>query len=389
MGRFAVETAVYFPYAWPRQRPLRDILLYFDELEIMEGTDPPPDETDLRYCMDRGIIRTTEPAGVLSREELHEVQQIAERLYGELGRSGFRSSFGGLEPDPSRLPSRDQFVGPSLAELREAWNSDPDLVSLRKEVGLDNDDPDFVVVRKGKFGVRSPALSLLIDGALRARQRGGSTNLSERAKRAERWLEGCGGFLANPELACCMMAALAAQFGRVRGVVPVTDIPSAARMYDSLALGHTVERLDDEVVPAISPLSPLEVAASRQELQLRSRYGTVPFADARSLLYRLSIPVVSLDDKTPINRVVRFREKYSHELHAYHSMIRELIESLQSGLDGRRSLGEHLERSWTSAIAAGLAGLEEARRREGLRSGNDLLVALFYTAAPTAAARPR
>jgi Family of unknown function (DUF6236) len=376
-------SALYYPYTWPESGgTLRDLLLYFADIHVL-GADSDPRNRDVQTCLDEGLVTVLQPLECLTPVQVQRVGRRAERMAAE---SGFFARFNGLYQDVDRYPLAEELAGPSLEEVRAAWNSDPDLMALRAEVGLENDDPDFVVIQRGKFGYSRPAMTLLIEGAMSSRQKGGSTELSDAARRAEAWLEGSGGFYVNRETAASLMTSLAMEISQTYGYVPTTDTDSAGRLMDSTMAGNVVERYNRSPGELAADDSGPSAKFDRVMAEYRNeKFQTVDLTEANAYLVRMVMSAVTLDDNTSIEDVLRFRHKYRADLVSLH----QLIEDMAEGLRGTERVTDQIDavagKIWDREVEKRLSDLEGARKREGLRAGLDLMKAAFYSSPPSVA----
>lgn len=112
------------------------------------------------------------------------------------------------------------------------------------------------------------------------------------------------------------MTLLASRLSERIGASLATALPAADRLAMSARL--------DAQVAGLLPWGDINRRRDWREDELRARRRTMPVRLAPALLAHLAIEKIGLDPATPIDRLLKFREKYADELASFRSAMQRL-----------------------------------------------------------------
>lgn len=99
-------------------------------------------------------------------------------------------------------------------------------------------------------------------------------------------------------------------------------------------------------------------------------------------LVELAMSAVTINESTPIKKVIRFREKHQAELDRYRGSIQELAAKLTAEANSQEDVDILLREAYVNTIRPAVAELRKARKSARIASGPDILKAVSFGISP-------
>jgi hypothetical protein len=179
----------------------------------------------------------------------------------------------------------------------------------------------------------------------------------------------------NPDIAAVYLTILSNTIGERYGLAVVTDQPGLSSLTDTIRLGSPVS----SIVVAGDTSLPID---SSIVLPTRGWYKAEA-AIAEATLARCIFSTVTISEDTPVERVIRFRERHQDELDRFRAATGQLAKDLVGDYPTVRAFEEAVHSTYKNEIRPAITELEKARRGLGLKAGPDLIKAVTVAAPPS------
>jgi hypothetical protein len=170
------------------------------------------------------------------------------------------------------------------------------------------------------------------------------------------------------------MTILASRLAQRSGFAPVTDYAPIASMANSL-------RLRSE---------PYELPASRRTAPSHSNHAIHPESGwAEALLATCVLETVRLDEMTPVEDVIDFREEHKNELARFRTAIGNAVRELEKDHPTQEALQQGIRDVYVNEVRPAISELYHTRLNMRLKAAPDLLKAAVFTTAPAILAQAK
>jgi hypothetical protein len=311
---------------------LKNAVLFWDQLStiVPVGFDNPYRTRTGQALVEYGFLTP-----FLVSPDSHAVMSSSDLLYGFL--RGQEEWMDSLARPRQRIPRRDRPMGEIGSRRQDDW--DPELST-------------FAMLHRSKVG---QVVLRLLEGE--SRRLGGSHD--------DTWIR------VNPDLARFYMTILAAELAERSGVALVTPEPDIAGLADSLRLDYPASR---------------EVRSGRTSLPLRpNMFSSHGLAEAS--LAKCVFETIRIDEHTPIEEVIKFRDENELSIARFRAAIGRLAKDLQGEYPTNEAFEQAIRDTFTIEIRPAINELHQTRLGLQGKLAPDTLRAAVFTTAPAALAQ--